>query len=386
MNILFINRMMGTAWGGGENYDFNLAKGLQQMGHQVIFLTGRKPGTPAQTSIDGLEMISFETPYLRRYMYELAGKIALVPGLMAQLDLHLFRRKVKRILRSLIPNRSIDLVQILGVPELAESVAGLGMPVAMRFPGPPAWFHDRRLRRFHAKSRTAIFSHGDTVNYFRRRLGIGIEEIPPGVLPQLYSPGTPESRRIHRERMGIGQEDLVLISVGRLIEGKGHDFLLDAMESLVERNRRTKLLLVGEGTLRAQFERKIERLRLQNHVILTGHLPKEGVARCLGLSDIFCLFSDYENYSNAALEAMSCGLPVIASRVGGFPLQVEVGSNGYLVSPGDQGQFLEYVASISARPDLRQSLSAGARRFASGFSWPEAARRVNDLYERTVVH
>src|SRR3954470_17952070 len=74
VRILFINRMMGVSWGGGENYDYHLARALQQFGREVMMLTGKSARWPVPPPKD-LECVSIETPYLRRYMYSLAGKV-----------------------------------------------------------------------------------------------------------------------------------------------------------------------------------------------------------------------------------------------------------------------------------------------------------------------
>jgi glycosyltransferase involved in cell wall biosynthesis len=106
------------------------------------------------------------------------------------------------------------------------------------------------------------------------------------------------------------------------------------------------------------------------------------VAQWLAAADVFCLFSEYENYSNAALEAMASSLPVLATRVGGFPLQVRDGLNGYLIDPGSEKQFLDRAGELAADLALRASLAGGARQFSENFSWRTSAARAAVLYER----
>ena len=383
MNVLFINRMMGVSWGGGENYDYHLARALQSRGHEVTLLTGKRLGCQEDIQISGIETISVATPYLRRYMYALAGKLPLVPGLFAQLDLQLFVAVVRRSLDSILTHRKIDIIQILGIPPLAEHLARRGQPIVMRFPGPPAWFQTRQLNRIKARSNAAMFTHGDAVRHFGESLGIPVDEVPPGVDSNHFSPAIgQEERNRTRGSLGITAGDFTLITAGRLIQGKGFEFLLESAARHIQQFDPIKLVIAGDGQLRARYERMASELGIASHVRFVGHLPKESVARHLRASDAFVLFSEYENYSNAALEAMSSGIPVIASRVGGFPLQVRDGVNGFLIEPGNFQQFHERIESIRQSPRLLGNLSRGAREFAGGFSWKQCASRVEGIYAR----
>ena len=380
MKILFINRMLGIAWGGGENYDYNLASGLRSLGHQVTFLTGcRKGDKPPEI---GMETLSVETPYLRHYMYRFGGKVPLVPGAVAETDLHLFGAAVMRRLSRMA--RAFDVAQVLALPRLARKLARRGWRVAMRFPGPPAWFQSPLLRRLALGDRMPMFSHGDAVGYFRDRLGIPVTEVLPGVNGDLYRPLAGEERALIRRQIGFGPDDFVLATVGRLVPGKGHAFLLDAIGGIQDRSR-LRLLVAGDGPLRGSLEARSEALGLGRTVHFAGQQERESVARLLAASDAFCLCSDYENYSNAVLEAMATGLPVLATRVGGFPLQVEAGVNGFLVDPGDQVSFRERVAELAREPELTSRLGEGARRFAARMSWQSSAEKVTRIYEQLLA-
>jgi glycosyltransferase involved in cell wall biosynthesis len=359
VNILFVNRMMGTAWGGGENYDYHLALGLQSLGHRVLLFTGCRWGERPPESIGGLESTGVPTPYLRKYMYQLAGKIRV------------------------LPERAVDVVQILGIPHLAEGMLDLGYPTVMRFPGPPAWFQSGRLRRIGARRKAALFTHGDAVRYFRECVGLGVHEVPPGVDRSLFHPDPAGLvRRKIRAVHGFGADDFVLVTVGRLIEGKGHSLLIDALSRRKAEGGTEKLVVVGGGPLRERLEGQAAAQGVAGEVRFTGHLGKEQVARQLQAADCFCLFSDYENYSNAAIEAMAAGLPVLASRAGGFPLQIEEGVNGYLIDPRQPGEFSGRLTRLRSEKGTLERLRDGARRFAERFEWRCTAERVAGIYER----
>jgi len=384
VNILLVNRMMGTAWGGGENYDHHLALGLQSMGHKVVILTACPPGQHIPSEIGGIESVGVTIPYVRRYMYQLAGKIRRLPGVFAQVDMRIFEYASASTLSRLIRQRSIDVVQMLAIPHLAQSLLRKGHAVVMRFPGPPAWFQSGQLRGIGDHPRAAMFTHGDAVRYFRSELGIGVDEVPPGVDGSLFHPDWSGAMRkqVRRER-GISEEEFVMVTVGRLIEGKGLSFLIQCMRRLRERNEKAKLLIVGGGALEKRL--RTAAAGLESSVVFTGQLDKSGVAAHLQASDCFCLLSDYENYSNAVVEAMATGLPVLVSRVGGFPMQVNEGLNGYLVDRGDESGFCRHVARLKADAALREVLRAGSLAFAQPMEWRRSAARVSEIYERVVA-
>jgi glycosyltransferase involved in cell wall biosynthesis len=383
VNILFVNRMMGTAWGGGENYDYHLALGLQSLGHRVLLFTGCRWGERPPDSIGGLESTGVSTPYLRKYMYQLAGKVRVLPGLVAQTDLRLFARAAWGPLRRILRERAVDVVQILGIPHLAEGLLDLGYPTVMRFPGPPAWFQSGHLRRIGARRKAALFTHGDAVRYFRESVGLGVHEVPPGVDRSLFHPDPAGLvRRKIRAVHGFGADDFVLVTVGRLIEGKGHSALIGALSRRKAAGGTEKLVVVGDGPLRQRLEAQAAAQGLAGEVRFTGHLGKEQVARQLQAADCFCLFSEYENYSNAAIEAMAAGLPVLASRAGGFPLQIEEGVNGYLIDPRNPGELSRRLERLRSQDGALERLKEGARRFAERFEWRRTAERVAGIYER----
>jgi len=374
---------MGTAWGGGENYDFHLAQGLQSLGHCVVLFTGCRWGEQPAASINGIEAAGIATPYLRQYTYKLAGRVKLLPGFVSQLDLRLFTRAAWTPLQRLIRQRSIDVVQILGIPHLADAFLSQGHATVMRFPGPPAWFQSPQLRRIGQRPRAAMFTHGDAVRHFRNTIGIGVHEIPPGVDTSLFHPDSGGHTRLEvRRSLGLTPEDFVLITAGRLIDGKGYEFLIDAMAQRARSGGDEKLLIAGDGALRRRLEKRAAALGLERCVLFTGHLAKQEVARHLQAADCFCLFSGYENYSNAAMEAMSTGLPVLATRVGGFPLQIHDGVNGFLIDSGSHSQFNERLNALRGDASLLPALAQGARQFAAPFNWMRTAERVARLYEQ----
>lgn len=143
-----------------------------------------------------------------------------------------------------------------------------------------------------------------------------IAVIPNGIERAIFHP---QNREQARRRLGLKAEDKIILTVGALVPAKGIDRLIDAMELLVRRELKCplKLFVIGEGSERAALESQISNLKLQDRVFLLGAKPQSELAAWYSAADLFCLASRREGCPNVLIEAMACGLPVVATDVGG---------------------------------------------------------------------
>ena len=135
----------------------------------------------------------------------------------------------------------------------------------------------------------------------------------------------------------------------------------DAVEifALVRQKMPAKLVLVGDGPDRGAAEYSVRRKKLQKDVLFLG--KQDRVQEKLGVADLFLLPSDLESFGLAALEAMACEVPVVATRVGGIPEVVTHGVDGYLVEPRDVETAAKYAIEILSRPDRGRAMGQQAR-------------------------
>jgi glycosyltransferase involved in cell wall biosynthesis len=350
MRILFVNRLMGIFWGGGESFDYNLAKALKKMGNEVFILTGKPLFSLPRNKID-LEAFYLSTPYLRGISYKLGNRIPKIPGAIARLDLIIFEEAAFKWIKE---NKDrFDIIQILSLPRLAEKIVNeLKKPVVLRFPGPPTEKWDIPIiRRLKNNLLVEFFAAGDTIRYLKEK-GIEVNDIPPGVNFDLFTKGPSDIRR----QYNIKDDEVVLISVGRLISGKGFEFLIDGFNEVIKEVQNLKLIIVGDGALKSKLEKKAAKFEIQDKVVFAGRINHKELPKYYSAADIFLLLSSYENFSNAVLEAMSCELPIITTNVGGFPLQVRDGVNGFLVNYGDLESLKEKVIYLAKNPNIRENL------------------------------
>jgi len=160
-----------------------------------------------------------------------------------------------------------------------------------------------------------------------------------------------------KSTLGIGEEKIILYT-GRLSQEKGVDFLIHAYATLPV-SVLARLYILGDGPDRQRLLDLIEQLHLGGRVVMVPGV--EDVSSFLQISDIFVMPSRFEGLSNSILEAMACGVPVIATRVTGNVDLIEDGVTGLLVSPGDVRELAGALATILANPEKGKDLGRRAR-------------------------
>jgi len=209
-----------------------------------------------------------------------------------------------------------------------------------------------------------------------------IATIPCGVDTDLFTPG---DRAEARRRLDLDGRP-VLLWVGRIAPIKGLDTLLDAVARLSESGQDMRLLVVGgdadERTSghETSLRQRIERLGLGDSVRFLGPRPQGVLPLYYAASDVTVLPSYYESFGMVALEAMACGSPVIASRVGGLVTTVRDGVTGFLVPDGDVEALAERIETLVADPELRWRLGREGVRWAAQHRWPCVAEAVCKEY------
>jgi len=205
-----------------------------------------------------------------------------------------------------------------------------------------------------------------------------IAVVPCGVDTELFTPGAADAARA---TLGLGDGPLVLY-VGRLAPIKGLETLLDAVALLARRGRRPRLVIAGgeadepRDGHEADLRRRIETLGIADVVGFVGAQRQEVLRHHYVAADVTVLPSHYESFGMVALEAMACGSPVIASRVGGLTTTVRDGVTGFLVPEGDVAALAGRLEALLGDPDLRWRLGREGVRWAGQHRWPCVAEAI----------
>jgi glucose-1-phosphate thymidylyltransferase len=176
---------------------------------------------------------------------------------------------------------------------------------------------------------------------------------------------TPNERTALRSRYGLAANDVVITTGGRLIDQKGHTYLIDAFAALHAHRPNTKLVIFGEGALREGLLSQIEKLGLEGAVQLPGVAPVRDI---IGISDIFTLPSLWEGMSLMLLEAMAGGVPVVATNVSGTRELITQNENGYLVPAKDVSALTEKLEALVADETLRTRFAKASIKEVQKFS------------------
>jgi glycosyltransferase involved in cell wall biosynthesis len=216
-----------------------------------------------------------------------------------------------------------------------------------------------------------------------------IHLIPDGIDMEYYLPGPKNAALLSKYRL-TGKR--VIFFTGRMVERKGHRFLVEAMRTVKERGLDAKLLLGGHGPLFAELQELRSRLQLEDVIEMPGFLPEEELVTILQCADLHVLPScidangDTEGSATAAFEAMACGTPSLVSRVGGNIGAIEEGRGGHYFEAGNSADLAGKIITLLTDDPLMEQNRREARRFVQErYSWEQSIAKYLSLLNRATT-
>ena len=182
-----------------------------------------------------------------------------------------------------------------------------------------------------------------------------------------------------RRGLGIGDDELVVAFLGRVVMEKGLDVFADAIHALADRKVRHRVLVIGEGPARPWFEQQLP------DAIFVGEQTGPDLARALASADILLNPSITEAFGNVTLEAMACALPVIAADSTGATNLVRDGVTGVLVDSNEVEAFADALEAYARDPGLRRRHGEAGLAFAETMDWDRINSAVVRVYQRAIV-
>ncbi|MDD5083575.1 MAG: glycosyltransferase family 4 protein [Candidatus Moranbacteria bacterium] len=174
------------------------------------------------------------------------------------------------------------------------------------------------------------------------------------------------------------------LGASRLTDRKGIRYLIEAIHLLKEEYT-FMLKVIGEGNAKARLEQLVSEYGLESQVTFVGRIPREETLRYYQEADMFVLPSLNEGMSNAMLEALSCGLPIITTRTGGAEELVQEGENGLLIRKRDAKDVARALRMLAQDVALRERMGEKSRALAESMSWKNIAQQYAEVYKKTTA-
>lgn len=259
----------------------------------------------------------------------------------------------------------------------------LGVPAVLLTHHLPFLLHDRRKARRQRKTDEQadhLIAVSDGVRRSYERIGVPsarFTTVPNGVGSRGPGPGRAAARR----ELGIADDQLVIMTAGRLVKMKGQRYLIEALPQLLKRFPNLTVVVLGRGGLHDQLAKLAAERGVADAVHLAGH--RSDARLLLDAADVFALPSRSEGMPLAAIEAMDAGLPVVATRVVGSDEVVLDGTTGILVPTENPAALAAALADLLADPAKRAAYGAAGRRsYLDQFTVERMAERTADVYQR----
>ncbi len=368
MKILLTNDAADIA--GGENYVLHLAEGLAQRGHEILIAPLINSGLEEASRKKGFE--TYGIPYGAHGKEFNAVKVMVST----------FRSKGIDIIHT---NSNLDRTIAAAAGRLikAKNISTVHSCLSINR-NLMHWFRNKYL-----------VDHFTPVGYSTKKIMIETDRIDPAKItvvhigiPEGRIRRTEEGREKIRNEFGIKNNEIVIGSLSRLVEFKGHKFLLEAFNALVKNGKSdAKLMIVGEGELKTVLVNQVREYKLDGKIIFTG--TRNDISDILSAFDIFTQFSvdaGGETFPVAIIEALSAGLPVVGSRVGDIEFLIDNGKNGFLAEPENIEQFNAAVSKLIDSGQTRGKMGKASReKYLNEFTLDKMISNIEIVYRKAVA-
>ncbi len=353
--------------GGTETASYHIAKEFANKRHEVAVITTRDSSLPKKTVDNNfvVHRVRFSKNRILKY-----------PGLI------LYSIKTLLILRKFKPNIIHAQAAYMGVPAIISKLI-IKKPYVLWLQGSdiylPGLFKSPTIKLVLRQANAVIALTEDMKTEARKFCNREILVIPNGVDPEEFGL---LSKSKARQKLKLQVDGKIIIFVGNLRQIKGVQYLIKAMNIIKQECTKAQLLLVGDGEERESLESLVNTLKMKQCVSFIGAIPNENVSDYLCASDIFVLPSLSEGFPITFLEAMACGLPIVATRVRGLLEIISEEKNGFLVEPRNSTQIAEKVIFILHNDRIHDQISRNNKKYAYYYSWKRITGKLEEVYSQ----
>lgn len=377
------------------NFVFILSRLLANYGHRVVVLVPHFYGAKKFEVMDNVRVYRFSYFFpsnLQKVCYQggILENLRMYKLAILQIPL-LFSFEFLNMMR-LIKKEKIDVVhahwilpqgflaylckKLYRIPYITSAHAGDIFPLKSKF---FRFFSFLAIKNSNYCTANSTFTKKELLKISQRK---NIKIIPMGVDLNVFSQKNRNENL--REKLGIKKE--FILSVGRLVEKKGMEYLIIAMEDVIKEFKEAKLVVVGGGPERKNLENLAKELKLQNNIIFIGSVENKYLPEFYATADLFVGPSivtksgDTEGLGIVFLEALASGTCVIGSNVGGITDIIEHNKTGLLVRQKDPKQLANSIIKLLSSKILRKRLALnGQKKVKSMYSWKLIGKKFNEL-------
>jgi glycosyltransferase involved in cell wall biosynthesis len=246
------------------------------------------------------------------------------------------------------------------------------------------FFEEGMLKRARKIIAVSHFTKWELTNYYKipeRKIRV----IHNGVDINKFKPAA-DKRRV-KMQLGLNPDDLAIVSVGRLYARKGLFTLIESMPAIIKRFPTAKFIISGKGQSDEMHKLNdhAERLGVKGNIVFTGYTPDKELPKLYQAADVFAFSTFYEHHPFAVLEALSTGLPIVTTTVGGIPETIENGKNGFLVEPFNSEAFSEKIIYLLEHPAFAAEMGASARKtIVENYDWRIVVKEAMKVYDEAL--
>jgi len=357
---------------------------LLERGHKVFVVSCKTFGAPSFENLGGIEIYRIPAVALPIVEYPLPNLLMLYSWVVQIAQ----REKIDIILAT-----SAAYLTSLPILFLKRVLKKPIILIVQGFPG-LSWFYDKLLVDVFARMYMLTFGKkilkvSDKVvlaatNQRKDALRLGVsaakmEVIPRGVDTGVFHP-SPERRKLVRKKLGIDDDDIMVLFAGRLVPVKGITYFLKAAENLAEMSGKWKFLVAGDGVLRGRCETETRLYR--SNIRFIGW--RRDMPDILNAADVFVLSSISEGFPNTVLEACACGKAVISTRVGAASDIILDGETGLLVEPGDVDGLRDALMRVLTNLHQTSIGEKALQRVTKYFTWDSVISKCENTYSEVL--
>ena len=371
MNICMVTSEFPPDLGGRSTYVYNLSKGLIERGHNVTIIAR---GTWERTYSEEIDGISVH-------------RVRFIPSYPSPFKLHgFFLNKLFKRLES-----NFDLVHVHGA---LMPVVHTSLPVVFTSHGtskkdldnmPVKSFHffvvkllSKQLFNIEKK----VIESADIITAVSQSCAKEIKKYHK-INKKIYIVNNGVDTNSFIPTKNKKKEDYILYT-GRLETRKGLIDLIKSAKYVCQEHADIKFILTGKGTIKKYLERKISELGLKNNFYFAGFVDRGTLLEYYQNATVYVLPSYYEGLPTTLLEAMSCGIPSIATDVEGSSELIKDGETGLLVPPRDPNRLAEAILRLLDDVELRERISINARKHVvDNYDWKIITDKIEEAYKMT---